>query len=65
MLERGSIINEVSTKLSILKVAIDQATANGLTDLNKHCEFFVMQILNRTFDYDMVNLNKDADNFLV
>lgn len=47
----------------MLKVAIDQATANGLTDLNKHCEYFVMHLLNLTFGYNLTNLNEEADNF--
>ena len=49
-------------KLSVLRYVIKSGSALGHTDLNKHAEKFFRDLLNLTYDLNLVNLNDKDKN---
>lgn len=63
MLESGKYFELINEKIAILKIELAQCGTSGLTNLNKHCENFVMRLLNIVYDYKLKNLNEKVATF--
>lgn len=63
MLESGKYYELINEKIATLKIELGQCGPSGLTNLHKHCENFVMRLLNIVYDYDLENLNKKVSTF--
>lgn len=63
MIESGKCLEEISRKFAILKTAIEQSGSLGLTNIHKHCENFVKNLLNITYGYKLLNLNADITTY--
>lgn len=63
MINSGKYLDSIIQNLTVLRQEINTKAQLGFTDLNKHCEDFVKNILNRIYGYDLENLNKDKSNF--
>lgn len=62
MIKGGSLTEEISRKFAVLKVEIDQSGFLGLTNIHKHCENFMMGLLNLVYGYELKNLNDETSN---
>jgi hypothetical protein len=49
--------------LTVLREEIRSKSKIGLLDINKHCEDFVKEILNKVYGYELINLNRETINF--
>ncbi len=63
MLTRGIIIGKIVDDLSSLKYQIETRNRLGQFDLTKFCEDFFREILNVTYNLNLVNLNSTRSNF--
>jgi hypothetical protein len=63
MINSGKYLDSIIQNLTVLRQEINAKSQLGLTDLNKHCEDFVKGILNRIYNYNLDNLNKEKSNF--
>ena len=62
MITRGFLIGEIVDNLTAIRADVEQRARLGLTDLNKFAEDFFKFILNKTFGYNLVNLNTERSN---
>lgn len=62
-MKRGIMIGKIIDDLNELQSKVDLRCKLGLTDLNIFCEDFFKQILNLTFDLNLINLNTKKNNF--
>lgn len=63
MLESGRYFELINEKIANLRTELSQCGQEGLTNLHKHCENFVMRLLNIVYDYNLENLNKSISTF--
>lgn len=63
MITSGKIIEQVNEKIAILKNEIKQAGILGILNIHKYCENLVKNLLNLTYDYQLINLNEPISNF--
>ncbi|MGY6037804.1 SMEK domain-containing protein [Aeromonas sp. AE23HZ002T15] len=54
---------EILTCLSILRYIFKSRSKRGLYDINKQAESFFCEILNRTYQWELKNLNNSQSNF--
>lgn len=54
---------EILTCLSILRYIFKSRSKRGLHDINKQAEYFFCEILNRTYQWELKNLNNSQSNF--
>ncbi|RXM43911.1 SMEK domain-containing protein [Flavobacterium sp. YO12] len=59
---RGILIGEIVDSLSILNNQISLRCSLGFTDLNKVSEDFFAKLLNRIYNYSLINLNENRSN---
>lgn len=62
MLTRGILIGKIVDDIATLKYQIDLRNKLGQFDLTKFCEDFFKEVLNITYGYNLVNLNKTRSN---
>ena len=63
MITSGKYINYIIETINIIRQEIISKTPLGLTDENIFLETYICEILNRTFDYKLKNLNEEKANF--
>ncbi|AYB31904.1 SMEK domain-containing protein [Chryseolinea soli] len=63
MLNSGKYFDTIIENITILRREIESKAALGFTDLNKYCEDFVKEILNRVYGYELKNLNQKSSSF--
>lgn len=63
MINSGQYLDSIIQHLTVLRQEITSKADLGFTDLNKHCEDFVKEIFNITYDLKLVNLNEKSANF--
>jgi hypothetical protein len=62
MITRGFLIGEIVDNLTAVRADVEQRARLGFTDLNKFAEDFFKFILNKTYDYNLMNLNTERSN---
>lgn len=62
-LNSGKYYDSMVENLTFLREEIKAKSKLGLLDINKHCEDFVKEILNRVYGYELKNLNSGKNNF--
>ena len=61
-LEKARLFQNVVMKLSVLRYIVKARSKRGLTDLNRDCETFIKNVLNRAYGYELANLNDSEFN---
>lgn len=62
MITRGSLIGKIVDDFSSLKYQIETRNKLGYTDLSLFCENFFKEVLNVTYDLNLINLNEVRSN---
>lgn len=62
MLKKEEQIRNIITAFSVVKTYVIMNNKQNLTDINIHLEDFVCSLLNKTFGYDLHNINDDKLN---
>ena len=62
MLTRGLMIGKIVDDFASLKYQIETRNKLGYHDLSKICEDFIREILNLTYNLNLINLNKTRSN---
>lgn len=62
MITRGHYIGQLVDDFSQLEARISFRTQLSLFDLNKYCEDFIKDVLNRLYGYQLINLNEVRRN---
>lgn len=57
MIESSKYLEQINEKIAILRNEIAQSGTLGLTNIHKHCENFIMKLLNLVYDFKLHNLN--------
>ena len=63
MIMSGQYLNYIIRELNIIRYEIKSKNSLNLTDDNIHMQRFVGDVLNMVYGYNLVNLNKDGQNF--
>ncbi len=63
MVESGKNLEKIIEKISILKNEIHQSGIAGLTNIHKHCENLIKDLLNIIYDLNLKNLNEETNNY--
>lgn len=61
-LEKARLFQNVVMKLSVLRYMVKAQSKLGHTDLNRDCETFIKEVLNRVYGYALENLNDSELN---
>lgn len=61
-LEKGRVYQNIVMKLSVLRFMVKSMSKRGKTDINRDCESFFAEVLNRVYGYDLKNVNIDKLN---
>jgi hypothetical protein len=61
-LEKARLFQNVVMKLSVLRYMVKARSKLCRTDLNRDCETFFAEVLNRAYGYQLVNLNDTDPN---
>lgn len=62
MITRGHFIGEIIDEMAAIAHQVESRCLLNLTDLNIHLENFFREILNKTLDLSLVNLNDERSN---
>ncbi|KVN53102.1 MULTISPECIES: SMEK domain-containing protein [Burkholderia cepacia complex] len=57
VLEKAELFEGIVMRLSVLRYVVKSMSKRGLTDVNRHCERFYCEVLNRVYGYHLVNAN--------
>lgn len=63
MITSAKYVNYIVETLNVLRQEIISKSAMGLTDDNKHLESFIAFICNKTYGWNLENLNEEKANF--
>ncbi|MFM0239713.1 SMEK domain-containing protein [Paraburkholderia phytofirmans] len=56
-LQKAALFENVVMKLSVLRYMVKSMTKRGKTDINRDCETFFAEVLNRIYGYKLENVN--------
>lgn len=62
MITRGYLIGEIVDSLTAIRSDVEQRARLGLMELNKFAEDFFKFLLNKTYGYNLTNLNSERSN---
>lgn len=62
MLTRGKLFAEIIDSLAQFMFVLDTRGKMGMFDINKYCEDFAKELLNKTYHYRLENLNQNRSN---
>lgn len=62
ILTREDVFKRINISLNALKNQVKENGKLGYTDLNKHCEIFLKEVLNIIYDINLIDLNEERSN---
>ena len=62
-LNSGKYYDSIIESLTILREEVKAKSKLGLLDINKHCEDFIKELLNKIYSYELINLNSEKNNY--